>query len=314
MTENFALQVNDEQHKLLSEYADKLNIANGQIAVIKATYASSLTENEFLLYMEICARTRLIPGRDIHAIKYKEKLSFQVSIDGLGKIAMATGQYDGCSIVEFCGKDGQWRDVWLEEIAPSACRVSVYRKDCKHPFVGIVLFSEYKGVSTIWQQKSCHMLAKCALAQALRRAFPGEMSGQYIQEEMESAEPERVKLKSDEVAIVSSPQSPTKNQFFSKNLIPACWLPKELAGKDITLEDLANNPLDYQFYAKDKTLQDGHFLLKFFATMTGHPLHDAAIPLWTVIEAKKAPPEPIAEKSEDAEENNPNPPEENFNG
>jgi hypothetical protein len=48
--------------------------------------------------------------------------------------------------------------------------------------------SEYKGTSPVWRTKPRVMLSKCAEALALRKAFPVQCSGAYVEEEFDKSE------------------------------------------------------------------------------------------------------------------------------
>ena len=66
----------------------------------------------------------------------------------------------------------------------------VYRKDYSHPIRVEVAFEEYARTTkdgklmNNWATMPATMIRKVALVQALREAFPGEMSGMYVPEEM----------------------------------------------------------------------------------------------------------------------------------
>jgi hypothetical protein len=82
-----------------------------------------------------------------------------------------------------------WRDVWLRDEQPAGARVIVYRKGCSRPFVGTATYRSYvqtdKGgePNQQWQRGPDYMLAKCAEALALRKAFPSELGGTITPEE-----------------------------------------------------------------------------------------------------------------------------------
>ncbi|WP_049619580.1 phage recombination protein Bet [Actinobaculum suis] len=124
------------------------------------------------------------------------KYTIQTGIDGFRVIARrAASQAGGTysySATEYCGPNGQWRDVWLDKEPPLAARVTVYRDG--QPFPAVALLSEYAGrtgdgrLTTMWRTKPAIMLGKCAEALALRKAFPQDLSGLYTDDEMTQAD------------------------------------------------------------------------------------------------------------------------------
>ena len=122
------------------------------------------------------------------------KWTIQTAIDGFRLIADRHPAYDGQDEPEWCGPDGVWRDVWTSDKPPYAARVRVWRKDRSRPFVGKALFREYAGttrngeLTRMWREKGALMIAKCAEALALRKAFPQDLSGLYTAEEMTQAD------------------------------------------------------------------------------------------------------------------------------
>lgn len=160
-----------------------------QIELIKRTVAVGATNDELALFLAQCNRTGLDAfARQIYFIKRGGKGSVQVSIDGFRVVAERTGELDGQD-VHWCGDDGQWVDVWLKPGNPAAARVMVYRKGCSHAFPGIARWVEYQAGGPMWQKMPATMLAKCAEALALRKAFPHQLSGLYTSDEMAQAEP-----------------------------------------------------------------------------------------------------------------------------
>ena len=162
-----------------------------QIALMKRTVCQGATDDEFKLFLSQCQRTQLDPfSRQIYALKIDGKLSTQVSIDGFRLIAERSGQYAGQLGPFWCGEDGVWCDVWVGDGMPVAARVAVLRHDFKEPCWGVARFKSYGRNSAIWKQMPDLMLAKCAEALALRKAFPQELSGLYSEDEMAQAQPD----------------------------------------------------------------------------------------------------------------------------
>jgi phage recombination protein Bet len=167
-----------------------------QRKMIRDTFASGASDSEFAVLMEVARARNLNPlMRQIHFVKRYDGMkrcevwSTQISIDGLRAVAERTGKYDGQDepVYEY-DKDGKL----------TACKVRVFRKDWSpgRGAVGVAFFTEYAqtkrdgGLTSFWATKPHIMLAKCAEALAIRKAFPEDTSGLYVAEEMGAPEAE----------------------------------------------------------------------------------------------------------------------------
>lgn len=155
-----------------------------QINLIKNYLCKGINDEELSFFSAVCKKTGLDPFmKQIYAVKRKDQLTIQTSIDGYRLIAERTGRYSPGKEPNFqYDKDGklvsctsyvkkQTVDGTWHEVAASAF-LSEYRPNYSNQF---------------WETKPHIMLAKCAEALSLRKAFPNELSGLYSEEEMHQA-------------------------------------------------------------------------------------------------------------------------------
>lgn len=182
-----------------------MDLDEDKIGLMRRTIARGASDDELALFVEQCRRTGLDPfARQIYSVRrkqwnsqsrsYEEAQVIQVSIDGFRLIADRTHKYAGQVGPWWCGADGEWKEVWLSDEPPTAAKVGVLRHDFHQPLFATALFKSYVQTNSHgepvsrWKTDPAGMLAKCAEALALRRAFPHELSGLYTTEEMGQAD------------------------------------------------------------------------------------------------------------------------------
>jgi len=173
-----------------------------QIELVKSTIcnAEGLSDDEARLFIAQCQRLDLDPiAHQIHAIKRDGKLTIQIGIDGYRKIADRTGRYAGNDDPVF-----QTATVIVDQEVgipvggdvPVKATVTVHKlvgdivSGTPRPFTASARWAEYypgDRLGFMWRKMPFTMLGKCAEALALRKAFPAELGGFYIPEEMDQA-------------------------------------------------------------------------------------------------------------------------------
>ena len=162
-------------------------VTRDQLALIKKTVAFGATDAELDLYLYDCARRGVHPlDRLIHFTKRGGRYTPVVGIDFLRTRAADTG--------EMAGSD----DAVFDKDARTAT-VTVYRltRGQRYAYTATARYDEYvpdpgpnlRG-DTLWRKMPHVMLGKCAEALALRKAFPQQLAGLYVKEELEQARPD----------------------------------------------------------------------------------------------------------------------------
>jgi phage recombination protein Bet len=154
-----------------------------QIAIIKNSVAKGVSNDELDYFLEVCRSTGLNPlHRQIYAIVRSGKMTIQTGIDGYRLLAARSRRHAGTDDA-----------IYDTETAPhpNKATVTVYRltggQRC--PYTATARWAEYKqDAGQMWSKFPYLMLAKCAEALALRKAFPAETSGIYTDEEMMQAD------------------------------------------------------------------------------------------------------------------------------
>lgn len=171
-----------------------------QVELIKTNIAKGASDNELTVFLLTCKRVGLDPwSRQIYLIPRWDKVAGrevrtpQFSIDGFRAIAARTSEHGGTDDAIFDSEASP---------EPNKASVTVYRvvQGVRHPFTATARWSEYAQtykdqktgedkLSPMWKKMPYLMLAKCAESQALRKAFPQELSGLYTVDEMAQATP-----------------------------------------------------------------------------------------------------------------------------
>jgi phage recombination protein Bet len=160
-----------------------LEITQDQVDLLKNTVCKGASNDELQLFLHVCRKTGLDPlMKQIYSIPRGGQRTIQTSIDGLRLIAERTKKYAP-------GKEPVYNYDDKSNLISATSFVKKMTCDGTwHEVAATSMFCEYNpGNNTFWKKMPHVMLAKCAEAAALRKAFPNEMSGIYAEEEMEQS-------------------------------------------------------------------------------------------------------------------------------
>jgi len=166
-----------------------------QVAALRQLGVEKVNESDLAVFFHQCVRTGLDPfAKQVYLVgrwdgrAQSMKYTIQTGIDGYRLIAERTGAYAGSD------------ESWVEGAngLPTSATVSVYKviERVRCAFTATAHWSEYCQTTKdgrpmgLWAKMPHRMLAKCAEALALRKAFPQDLAGVYTAEEMSQADSE----------------------------------------------------------------------------------------------------------------------------
>jgi phage recombination protein Bet len=153
------------------------NFSREQIDTIKQTVARGANDSQLALFLQVCKSRNLDP---FTKQVYFTPQGIIVSIDGLRAIAERTNCYaPGATRYEYDDSKG---------LVAAFVSVKKFVNGIWFDVEESAFYEEYRGTSPIWKKMPRVMLAKCAEARALRRAFSSDLSGLYAAEEMDQAQ------------------------------------------------------------------------------------------------------------------------------
>lgn len=173
--------------------------SSAEMDVIKSVIAKGATDTELKMFVAMAQKLGLDPlSKQIHCVKRRVKqadgqwvdaMTIVVGIDGYRLVADRTGRYcPGRAPTYEYDDDGR--------VTSATAYVLKLAGGAWHEVSAIAFWDEYAqtnkdGAPTaMWAKMPRLMLAKCAEALVLRRAFPAELSGVYTEDEMAQASSE----------------------------------------------------------------------------------------------------------------------------
>lgn len=161
---------------------------------------------ELAVFLHQCQRLRLDPFiKQIHLVyrrakegdRWVDKPTTQIGIDGFrvtrDRICAERGLSVEYEDTTWYDAAGQAYNVWLWDEPPAACRFVVLVDGRRFP--SVLRFNEYCQRSKDgdrtgkWRDAHAHQIEKCAEADALRRAFPNDLSGVILEDAAPLSDP-----------------------------------------------------------------------------------------------------------------------------
>ena len=168
-------------------------------ALVAMGVSAKVTRAELAVFFHQCRQLQLDPfTKQIYFIhrktregdKWIEKPTTQIGIDGFRVTRDRIAQERGLAVeyedTIWYGEDGTSYDVWLWDEPPAACKFVVLVNGRRFP--AVLRFNEYcqknKDGDRLgrWRDGHSHQIEKCAEADALRRAFPNDLSGAILED------------------------------------------------------------------------------------------------------------------------------------
>ena len=171
---------------------DQQGFTPQQVATLKQLGVDKASDGDLSVFFHQCVRTGLDPfAKQIYMVGRWDgranamRYTIQTGIDGYRLIAERTGVYAGSdeSWVENNGRPVSATVTVRKIVAGAVCE-----------FTATARWEEYVQTTKdgnpmgLWAKMPHRMLAKCAEALALRKAFPQDLSGLYTTEEMSQAD------------------------------------------------------------------------------------------------------------------------------
>lgn len=150
------------------------------LALIKRTVAPGATDDQLAMFIHDCNRRGVHPlDKLIVFTNAGGRYTPICTIDYLRARAAESGEMAGSDEAVFTSEGGK----------PVSARVTVYRltNGARFGYAATARFQEYYRNSPTWNRMPYVMIAKCAEALALRKAFPHQLAGLYTREEMQQA-------------------------------------------------------------------------------------------------------------------------------
>jgi phage recombination protein Bet len=243
-----------------------------QLAALRQLGIDGASNADLAVFMHFCQRTGLDPfARQVTMIKRGSKWTIQTEIDGYRVIARRAAtrnrQVISYGPTIWVDENGKEYRRWVRSTPPAGAEVTIYIDGA--PFPGYARYEAFVARDSggnpvnLWKSMPDHMVAKCAEAQALRKAFPQDLADTITGDEApprEYADTADMAWNQPGPAVLPKPRrkspavTPTRTQQITEtwerlgvtDLDEQLNLTAALAGTDTVLDSIADLTLDEQ--------------------------------------------------------------------
>lgn len=185
-------------------------MTDAQVQLVKDTMCPNATPDEMALFFYQCNKRGLDPlKKEIYFIKFGGKMAIVEAVYSAFRTAHRTGEFAGNEPTRFeFDKDGNL-------ISATAVMKRLMKGGAIATFTHTCDFVEYNKKVGQWGVMPKRMLEKCAEVGALRKAFPEELAGVYIEEEMQE---EIYRANQEKIALPVGPKFQPTDEYNENNL------------------------------------------------------------------------------------------------
>lgn len=205
-----------------------------QVELLKRTVCKGATDDELKLFLHVAERSGLDPfARQIHAVRRWNSdinayvMVSQTGIDGYRLIAERTGKYAP-------GKEPVFKYDAQGKLESSTAYVMKLVRETWFEVAASARYDEYVAKkkdgtpNNMWATKPHIMVAKCAEALALRRSFPSDLAGIYVEEEVEAMNSQAPESAQNRSASADKPMTKEELTYFRREVDKSPVQPKEI--------------------------------------------------------------------------------------
>jgi len=157
------------------------------LAALRSTVAKGATDEEIHYFIQYCRARQLDPfAGQVHLIKRRDSVTFQMGIHGKRAIAERTKRHMGeDDPLWYDNRTKEWVSFWDKDYPPFAAKVVIYKlmpDGQTQTITGIALWSEYYPgdvLGYMYRKMASLMIAKDAASQAYQRGYPELLGGIY---------------------------------------------------------------------------------------------------------------------------------------